>query len=84
MPGNRFALSHPELDLDHIRQRIVFAARTQRHLERLAGELGLGPVRILSVSDQASRLVSLKLDRARHPVDEDTIVGLLIAGHGPP
>jgi hypothetical protein len=77
---NRFALSGPQLDLDHVRQRIVFAARTQDHLERLAGELRLGPVRILSVSDQASRLVSLKLDRRRHPVEDDTIIGLVVTG----
>ena len=77
--GNRFAQLHTKLDLDHVRRRIVFAARTQSHLESLADELGLGS-RVLSVSDQAGRLVSLKLEPARHPIAGETVLGLLVAG----
>ena len=61
-----------EIDLDHVREAIVFAAATTRSLEALADELGLErPRRILSYADLANRLVSLRLAPERHPVAGD-------------
>ena len=50
-------------------RRVVYAAATTARIERLAAELGLDRpyARILSVSDLANRLVSLKLAPDPHP-----------------
>ncbi|MGN6217184.1 MAG: glycosyltransferase family 2 protein [Solirubrobacterales bacterium] len=67
--GNAYELDRDEIDLDHVREAIVFAAATTRSLEALADELGLAHARpILSCADLANRLVSLKLDPERHPL----------------
>jgi glycosyltransferase involved in cell wall biosynthesis len=67
--GNAYEQERDEIDLDHIREAIVFAGATSRSLEALADELGLErPERILSYSDLANRLVSLRLDPGRHPL----------------
>jgi glycosyltransferase involved in cell wall biosynthesis len=66
--GNAYELERDEIDLDHVREAIVFAGATTRSLEALADELGLGhPRPILSYADLANRLISLKLDPGRHP-----------------
>jgi glycosyltransferase involved in cell wall biosynthesis len=82
--SNGYALSAPALDLEHIRQTVRYAAATRRHLERLAGELGLpaAPGPILSVADLANRVVSLKLDRDAHPLRDDRVKRLTLAGAG--
>jgi glycosyltransferase involved in cell wall biosynthesis len=75
--GNAYELERSEIDLDHVREAIVFAGATTRSLEGLADELGLErPARILSYADLANRLVSLKLEPARHPVSSDRLPGL--------
>lgn len=67
--GNAYEQERDEIDLDHVRESIVFAAATTRSLEALADAQGLErPPRILSFSDLANRLVSLRLEPARHPV----------------
>lgn len=67
--ANAYQQDRDEIDLDHVRESIVFAAATTRSLEALADELSLErPRRILSYSDLANRLVSLRLERGRHPV----------------
>jgi glycosyltransferase involved in cell wall biosynthesis len=67
--GNAYEQDRDEIDLDHLRESIAFAAVTTRSLEALADELGLErPRRILSYSDLANRLVSLRLEPGRHPV----------------
>jgi glycosyltransferase involved in cell wall biosynthesis len=67
--GNAYEQERDEIDLDHVRESIAFAAATAGSLEALADELGLErPARILSFSDLANRLVSLRLDPGRHPV----------------
>jgi hypothetical protein len=70
---NAYEQDRHELDLDHVRDTIAFGAATSAHLSRLAGELSL-PHRepILSISDLANRLVSLKLEPDRHPIEGDT------------
>ncbi len=67
--GNAYEQARDEIDLDHVREAIVFAAATTCSLEALADELRLErPRRILSYSDLANRLVSLRLALERHPV----------------
>lgn len=69
------------LDLDHVRETIAYAGVTAHALAQLADELGeQRPDRILSVSDLANRLVSRKLEPARHPVRGDTPRRLLLDG----
>jgi hypothetical protein len=79
---NSYELDGARLDLDHIRQTIAYAAATRPALAQLADELGLERPfeRILSVSDLANRLVSLRLEPELHPVETDTIVRLACDG----
>ena len=76
--ANSYEPQEASLDLDQLRQTIVFAAATSEHLLRLAAELGQPrPWRILSIADLANRLISLKLEPRRHPLPDDSLVGLL-------
>lgn len=76
--GNAYELDRDEIDLDHLREAVLFAGATTRSLEALADELKLEhPRPILSCADLANRLVSLKLEPARHPIDSDRPLGLL-------
>jgi hypothetical protein len=76
--SNGYELDRPHLDLDHIRDAIVYAAATCRALERQADALSLGhPAPILSLSDLANRMISIKLEPWRHPVVDDRVLGLL-------
>ncbi|HET8814100.1 MAG TPA: glycosyltransferase family A protein [Solirubrobacterales bacterium] len=77
--GNAYELENDEIDLDHVRESIVFAGATTRSLEALADELGLErPGRVLSCADLANRLVSLRLEPERHPVAGDRRRSLLL------
>jgi len=70
--GNAYQQDRDEIDLDHVRESILFAAATTRSLEARAVELGLAhPRPILSCADLANRLVSLKLEPERHPLPAD-------------
>jgi hypothetical protein len=70
--GNAYELAQDEIDLDHVRESIAFARVTTGSLEALADQLGLErPRPLLSYSDLANRLVSLKLGPGRHPVPGD-------------
>jgi glycosyltransferase involved in cell wall biosynthesis len=76
--GNAYELARDRIDLDHVREAIVFAGATTRSLEALADELGLErPRRILSYADLANRLVSLRLEPELHPVAGDRRGSLL-------
>ena len=76
--GNAYELDADEIDLGHVREAILFAGATTRSLEALADELGLQrPERILSFSDLANRLVSLRLEPGSHPVAGDRRGALL-------
>jgi glycosyltransferase involved in cell wall biosynthesis len=79
---NSYEPQGAELDLDHVRQTIAYAAATRPALEGLADELGLRRPfeRILSVSDLANRLVSLRLEPQRHPFAADSAVSLAWGG----
>ena len=62
------------LDLAHIRQTLVYADCTRRHLLAYAERLALPdrPHEILSVSYVANRMTSLKLEPDQHPIVGDT------------
>ncbi len=79
---NRYEPQSASLDLDHVRHGLVHAAATTHALTRLAEEVGLELpyARILSVADLSNRLVSLKLDRYRHPIPTDSLGSLLLDG----
>jgi glycosyltransferase involved in cell wall biosynthesis len=79
--ANRYELSHASLDLRQVRQTVTYAMLVRAHIERLARELELlNEEPSLSVSDLAHRLVSLKLDPGAHPLDGDTVRGVLSDG----
>lgn len=73
--GNNYEVTG--LDLAQIRRTIVHWRQTHGYLQRFAASLGLvdpaAPPAILSVAYAASRLASLKLDPAQHPIPGDTV-----------
>lgn len=76
--ANNYEPQRAELDLDHLRRTILLAHATSRELLRMAERLDLPhPRRILSLADLANRMISLKLDRAAHPIKTDSALGLL-------
>jgi glycosyltransferase involved in cell wall biosynthesis len=75
---NSYELEGAEIDLGHVRPAVEFADATSRELLRLAERLGRPhPARILSIADLANRMVSLRLDPARHPLEADRRGGLV-------
>jgi glycosyltransferase involved in cell wall biosynthesis len=77
--ANSYEQEAPQLDLDHIRQTVGLAGSTVRELERLADEIGLArPDPVLSLWDLANRLISLRLDRERHPIAGDSRGGIVL------
>lgn len=79
---NAYEQDEEIVELDHVRKTVTYAAATTAVLERVSAELGLTLpfVSILSVSDLANRLVSLRLDPQSHPVQADTVPRLLRDG----
>ncbi len=76
---NGYEPQDTRLDLCHVRNSIAYAEATTRGLARLADELALEhPDPILSVSDLANRLISLRLEPQLHPVPSDR-TGRLVA-----
>jgi hypothetical protein len=80
--ANKHALTEGSLDLEYIRRTITCASRVRPHVARVARAEGLvaGDGEILSVSDAANRLISLRLDAVSHPIVGDTVPSLLVAG----
>jgi glycosyltransferase involved in cell wall biosynthesis len=78
--ANQYAPTSQGLSLDRIRQSLRYADATRDCLQQFADQLRLArPDPILSVSDLAGRLTSLKLCRERHPFSRETparLVGL--------
>lgn len=81
---NHYALSTPTLNLEQIRRTILYAQRTHRYIHQVAGQLGLtqadSTAPDLSIVSLVNRLVSLRLDPARHPVANDHAWPLLLLG----
>jgi cellulose synthase/poly-beta-1,6-N-acetylglucosamine synthase-like glycosyltransferase len=76
--ANNYERQHAELDLGWLRETIELAQVTSAELLRFAAELGIPhPSQILSIADLANRMVSLRLDPARHPVPSDRATQLL-------
>ena len=76
--GNNYESAEPELDLDHVRETIGFARATAASLLTLATRLDLPrPTRILSLAELSNRLISLRLEPARHPVPGDSAGAIL-------
>ena len=66
--ANNYEPQSAEIDLDHVRTTVVYAERTARALIALAARRGEPhPTEILSVSDLGQRLISLRLEPAKHP-----------------
>jgi glycosyltransferase involved in cell wall biosynthesis len=71
--SNAYEQAASNLDLAHVRASIRYGAATHDALGAIARTHGLpAPREILSVSDVANRLVSFRLDAARHPNRSDT------------
>jgi hypothetical protein len=83
--ANGYERTPGHLDLDQVRDTIVFCRTTAKHLVDLAERLDL-PERppaaedVLSVSEIWQRLVSLRLEPERHPLPGDTRLKLLLLG----
>jgi glycosyltransferase involved in cell wall biosynthesis len=65
------------LDLQQTRQLIIRTRQTHGYIQKKAQQLGLAgrsgnSVAILSLTFLANRLISLRLDPTRHPIDGDT------------
>jgi hypothetical protein len=76
--GNNYESSEPRLDLDHVRETIGFSRATAASLLALAARLDLPrPERILSLAELSNRLISLRLEPARHPVPGDSVGAIL-------
>jgi len=79
--ANQYARAEAALDLDHIRHSVRYADVTREYLQNFADRLGIErPSTILSVSDVANRLTSLRLEPALHPLPGETRAGLLGRG----
>jgi hypothetical protein len=79
---NAYELTDVRVDLDHIRDSVRYADVTKTALTDVSGRLGmpLPFTAILSVSDLANRLISLRLDPDRHPVRDDTVLRVVRDG----
>ncbi|MEO5842927.1 MAG: glycosyltransferase family 2 protein [Acidimicrobiales bacterium] len=88
-PGGRYRVHGSNadhrvgFDLERTRGIIVRTIATHDSIARLATEEGLireGELDIKSVTSPASRLVSLRLDRAAHPIEGDRRAALVAEG----
>jgi glycosyltransferase involved in cell wall biosynthesis len=79
---NLYELAQPLLDLVRLRQAIVSAAHTRRHLEALARELDAidESMHVTAFSDIANRMISLRLAPNAHPISTDRRYGLTADG----
>jgi len=75
---NSYEPERPVLELEYVRDGIVVAASTRPHIRQLAADLGLDrrAGEILSVSDLAGRLISVRMEPDAHPLPGDTRLGL--------
>jgi glycosyltransferase involved in cell wall biosynthesis len=83
--ANQYEPATAGLNLAHLRQTIIYAARTHEAIKVLADDLQLAgrPHRaddLLAVSLLAARLISLKLDPAHHPFRRDRVHWLIWRG----
>jgi glycosyltransferase involved in cell wall biosynthesis len=78
---NQYGGGTGTIDIAQVRQSVRYADVTRAYLQSFADRLSIRrPATILSVSDVANRLTSLRLDPAQHPLPGDTPAGLLGQG----
>lgn len=81
---NAHELSTEMVNLDHIRNTLLYWDKTHAKIREYAQKLGLnsklGKDQISSVSYVAHRLISLRLDPGNHPYPQDTVLSLLKQG----
>ena len=83
--ANSYERRTGSVDLDQLRQTIIYCRRTARHIVEVARRTGLqgrpqAEDEILCVSELWQRIVSLRLDPGRHPVPGDRRWKLLVLG----
>ncbi|MEP7359494.1 MAG: glycosyltransferase family 2 protein [Anaerolineales bacterium] len=83
--ANSYARDGAPLDLAQVRRTIEYWAETHRHIVKFAEALGLPgrprtPEDLLSVAFVANRMVSRRLEAARHPIAGDSPARLLRLG----
>ena len=82
---NNYELADHIVDLEHVRQTVIYASNTEVQIEKHARQLSFGMdgkalATGLSVSSTANRLISLKLDPALHPIQGDNVWRLFRLG----
>jgi hypothetical protein len=80
--ANNFESAAPVIELARVRHAITCASLTRPWIAKFTDQLHLPgrPGEILSVSDAANRLISLKLDPQQHPLSDDKLEKLLWMG----
>jgi hypothetical protein len=79
--GNQHARGSASLDLDHVRATIERTRRAKGYLEAAAPRAGIEwDARDASMCEVADRAISVKLDPSRHPIEGDTLTGLVALG----
>ena len=79
--GNSYELADTQLDLEHVRSSVAYAAATTRQIVRVADEIGIDrPREVLSVADLANRITSRRLAPERHPIPGDRVPKLVLSG----
>jgi hypothetical protein len=80
--ANSFEPQESKLDLEHVRDAVRYAEATGNAIGEAACALGLDLPhgRLLSVSDLAYRLISVKLEPDRHPIPGDRPSTLVAEG----
>ena len=79
--SNWYEPSQPSLELEHVRKTIVRMERARRHLREVATQLGMAvDAHDAAMCEIGWRAISRKLDAPRHPIEGDTLPGLLAAG----
>ncbi len=76
--ANAFEPASPVLDLARIRREVEYQATTLEAVEELADRLSLDrPRRVVSLSNVAVRLISLRLAPSEHPISGDRRLTLM-------
>jgi len=78
---NTHARGGAALDLEHVRATIERTRRAKGYLQAAAPRAGIPwDARDASMCEVADRAISLKLDPSRHPIEGDTLTGLVVLG----
>jgi hypothetical protein len=79
--GNEHALDEASLDLDHVRTTIEKTRRAKGYIAEAAPRAGIAwDPRDASMCEVADRAISFKLEPERHPIEGDSLAGLVALG----